>query len=47
MNDLYANEFSLLANFFQPLETASKAHDGSEWAGKHGKPATPQPPHSA
>lgn len=42
MNDLYANEFSLLVNFFQPTQKlASKARDGSKWVRKHGKPATP------
>ena len=42
MNDLYANEFSLFVNFFQPTQKlASKARDGSKWIRKHGKPATP------
>jgi hypothetical protein len=41
MNDLYANEFSLLTNFFYPtLKLASKARDGSKWVRKHGKPVT-------
>ena len=34
MNDLYANEFSLFTNFFQPTQKlASKARDGSKWVG--------------
>jgi len=42
MNDVYANEFSLLTNFFYPtLKLASKARDGSKWDRKHSKPATP------
>ena len=36
MNDLYANEFSLLGNFFQPTQKlASKAREGSKWFRKH------------
>ena len=42
MNDLYANEFSLLANFFQPTQKlASKAREGSKWVRKHSTPKTP------
>ncbi|MEQ1593265.1 MAG: hypothetical protein ABL892_12885 [Thiobacillaceae bacterium] len=42
MNDVYANEFSLLTNFFYPaLKLASKAREGSKWVRKHGKPVTP------
>ena len=42
MNDLYANESSLLINFFYPtLKLASKARDGSKWVRKHSKPVTP------
>ncbi|MBI5626861.1 MAG: hypothetical protein HY935_06670 [Nitrosomonadales bacterium] len=42
MNNLYANEFSLFTNFFQPTQKLdSKARDGGKWARKHGKPATP------
>ena len=42
MNDLYANEFSLLTNFFYPtLKLESKARVGSKWVKKHGKPVTP------
>jgi hypothetical protein len=42
MNDVYANEFSLLTNFFYPtLKLASKARDGSKWVRKHSKPVTP------
>lgn len=42
MNDVYANEFSLLTNFFYPtLKLASKAREGSKWVRKHGKPITP------
>ncbi len=43
MNDLYADPFSLLTNFFHPtLKLASKARDGSQRVRKHGKPATPR-----
>ena len=42
MNDLYANEFSLLGNFFQPTQKlASKAREGSKWVRKHSQPKTP------
>jgi hypothetical protein len=42
MNDLYANEFSLLTNFFCPtLKLVSKAREGSKWVRKHSKPITP------
>lgn len=42
MNDLYANEFSLLTNYFYPtLKLASKARDGSKCVRKHSKPVTP------
>lgn len=42
MNDLYANEFSLLTNFFYPtLKLVSKSRDGSKWVRKHSKPVTP------
>lgn len=42
MNDLYANEFSLLTNFFCPtLKLVSKTRDGSKWIRKHSKPITP------
>ena len=42
MNDVYANEFSLLTNFFYPtLKLASKAREGSKWVRKHSKPVTP------
>jgi len=39
MNDLYANEFSLLTNFFHPtLKLTSKAREGRKWVRRHGKP---------
>lgn len=42
MNDLYANEFSLLTNFFRPtLKLVSKMRDGSKWVRKHSQPVTP------
>lgn len=42
MNDIYANEFSLLTNFFCPtLKLKSKSRDGSKWVRKHSKPLTP------
>ncbi len=42
MNEVYANEFSLFANFFCPtLKLTSKAREGSKWVRKHGKPVTP------
>lgn len=42
MNDLYANEFSLLTNFFCPtFKLASKSRVGSKWVRKHSKPITP------
>lgn len=42
INNLYANEFSLLTNFFNPtLKLTSKAREGSKWVRKHSKPITP------
>ena len=42
MNDLYANEFSLLTNFFYPtLKLKSKSHMGSRWVKKYSTPITP------
>lgn len=42
MNDLYANEFSLFTNFFQPTQKlAAKKRDGSKWVRKHSQPMTP------
>lgn len=44
MNDLYANEFSLLINFnfFYPtLKLKSKSRVGSKWVKKYSKPITP------
>lgn len=42
MNDLYANEFSLLTNFFCPtVKLVSKSREGSKWLRKHSKPITP------
>jgi hypothetical protein len=36
MNDLYANEFSLLTNFFYPtLKLKSKSRVGSRWVKKY------------
>ncbi len=42
MNDLYANEFSLLTNFFYPtLKLKSKSRVGSRWVKKYSTPVTP------
>ena len=42
MNDLYANEFSLLTNFFYPtLKLKSKSRVGSRWVKKYSAPVTP------
>lgn len=42
MNDLYANEFSLFTNFFQPTQKlAAKKREGSKWVRKHSQPMTP------
>ena len=42
MNDLYANEFSLLTNFLYPtLKLESKSRVGSRWVKKYSTPVTP------
>lgn len=42
MNGLYANEFSLLTNFFYPtLKLKSKSRVGSRWVKKYSTPVTP------
>ena len=42
MNDLYANEFSLLTNYFYPtLKLKSKSRLGNKWVKKYDLPVTP------